>query len=299
MDKTRADSGSASALCILAVGAGKKTVLYVDRNPLPMVVLKKYAHSCRERVAFMKNKLLTAFLIIMMAGTLVSCGSGDAKVIAENESANKDYIKAAVAVMDGETLALQDKLDWGAMYSDVKDVVKEPYIDDSSQYVSRAFYAKLPSGEGWADAEGNLQPDQFASMDILAYYVMDSDIGLYEYGYLAPDANLYQYDFLKEYYMKKYGEPEREDWEWKNDSHTDTDSDDEDKYQLFADGYVRVMTVWDIEELDTVLVVDWLNDPVKYNNNYGQISFYKRAEDFSVDSEDDLEDGGEEESADE
>lgn len=247
----------------------------------------------------MRNKLLTAFFIVMMVHTLVSCGSSDAKVIAENESANGGYIQAAVAAMGGETLSLQDELDWGSMYSDVKSVVKEPYIDDSSQYVSKAFYAKLPSGEGWADSEGNLQPDQFTSMDILSYYVIDSDIGLHEHGYLTPDANLYQYDFLKEYYTKKYGEPEREDWEWKNESHADTDSDDEDMYQQFEDGYVRVMTVWDIEELDTVLVVDWLNDPVKYNNNYGQISFYKRAKDFSVDSEADSEDGSEEENADE
>lgn len=103
-----------------------------------------------------------------------------------------------------------------------------------------------------------------------------------EYGYLVYDASLHQYDFLKEYYTKKYGEPEKEEFIWNDESYKPTGK--EDMYEMFAAGKVKVLTVWDIEELDTVLVVDWLNDPVDLDYNYGQISFYSRSEDFDVNS---------------
>ena len=232
----------------------------------------------------MRKKILVICMAVIAAFAMASCGSSEPKVIEENESANKDYIKAAVAAMDGETLALQDKLSWGMSYSDIKAKVKEPYIDDRGDYVTKAFFAGLPADSEWIDAEENIQKEHFISTDILSYYVIDSSIGLYEYGYMAADPNLYQYDFLKSYYTKKYGEPGREDWEFKDESLADG-AEDSEKYLFFEEGYVRVMTVWDIEELDSVLVIDWLREPDRYENNYGQVSFYKRSEDFSIDGE--------------
>jgi len=137
------------------------------------------------------------------------------------------------------------------------------------------------------DKDGNLVPEKFLTTDILAYYSVDPTVGLYEYGYLAPNADLHEYDFLKEYYTNKYGEPAKETWEWNDPQYKPTGK--EDYYQMFTDGLVKVVTVWDIKELDTVLVMDWLNDPQKYNNNFGQISFYDRSEDFSVDAVDEAE----------
>jgi hypothetical protein len=203
-------------------------------------------------------------------------------VIASNEEANAAYISAATEAMGDVSLAMQNKIDWGMSYADLKKQVSQTYINDTGQYLSWAFFADLPSDEGWLDEDGNMNADHFISTDILSYYVVDKEIGLYEYGYLAPDANLYQYDFLKAYYTSKYGEPGIEEWEW-NDSSYQPDGS-EDYYQMFQDGLVKVMAVWDVEELDTVLVVDWLNDPAQYDNNYGQISFYLRSEDFSLDN---------------
>lgn len=211
---------------------------------------------------------------------LSSCSEGNEKVIAKNEEANKEFLSAAVSAMNDRPLALSNKLEWGDTYADVKKAVDEPYINNDGQYLSSAFYGALPTDDTWKDADGNINAKAFAPIDLLSYFVVDDAIGLYECGYLAPDANLYQYDFLKLYYTKKFGEPDKETWEWKDKYYEPTG--DEDYYSLFADGYVKVLTVWDLKELDTVLVIDWLNDPNVYNNNYGQISFYQRSEDFSV-----------------
>ena len=232
----------------------------------------------------MKKKLLCIVLTVALLFTLSACIGEKEKVIAENEAANKDFIQASTQAIGDETLALHEKLNWGESYDEVKDEVKGPYHNDSSQYITKAFYANLPQNGEWIDEEKNIQPKNFVSTDILAYYMIDPSLGLNEYGYMAADVNLYQYDFLKMYYTKKYGEPEREDWEWKNESHIESETDEEERYQLFEEGYIRVLTVWDIEELDSVLVIDWLKDPAKRDNNYGQISFYKRTDEFSVES---------------
>lgn len=229
----------------------------------------------------MKKKIITLLFSTILAVSLVGCGDDGAKVIEKNEAANKDYIASAVSAMANQSLALQEEVDWGTSYIQLKSVVEEPYISDDGQYLSTAFYGALPADKDWKDKDGNIDPEHFVQTDILSYYVVDSAVGLYEYGYLAPNANLSQYDFLKEYYTKKFGEPEREDWEWNDEEYQPTGK--EDYYEMFINGEVKVITIWDIEELDTVLVIDWLNDPVEYNNNYGQISFYDRSEDFSVD----------------
>ncbi len=226
------------------------------------------------------KKAVIFILSISLICMLTACTTGSPKVIEENEKKNEAFISAAVSAMSDQPLCLIDALDWGDDYQKVKDEIPEPYIQDDSRYLSKGFFSALPSDENWLDDNGNINKDAFSSIDTLSYFAMDSDIGLYEYGYLLPDANLYQYDFLKEYYTKKYGPPAREDWEWKDRSYTPTG--DEDYYQLFAEGKVKVITVWDIESLDTVLVIDWLNDPIQYDNNYGQISFYSRTDDFST-----------------
>lgn len=229
----------------------------------------------------MKKQLSVFLFTLILICALCACSSNsDTTTIKKYETANKEAISAAVSAMGNQSLALQDNLSWGMTYEEVKANVEEPYIYDSTMYLSRAFYANLPAGEGWTDKDGTIIPEGFISTDILSYYTINESIGLYEYGYMAPDANLYQYDFLKAYFTNKYGEPEEETWEWNDSSYEPTG--DEDYYQMFSEGLVKVLTVWDIEELDTVLVVDWLNDPQEYNNNYGQISFYHRSDDFSV-----------------
>lgn len=234
----------------------------------------------------MKRKLLTLLFSTILAVSLAACGTQEATFIEKNEAEHKDYIASAVTAMADHTLALQEGLYWGASYAQVKEVVKEPYINDDGQYLSTAFYSALPADENWKDKDGKIDASHFIQTDILSYHVVDASVGLYEYGYLAPDANLHQYDYLKDYYTKKYGEPEREDWEWNDENYKPTG--EENYYEKFAAGEVKVVTVWDIEELNTVLVIDWLNDPVKYNNNYGQISFYARSEDFSADDVSDV-----------
>lgn len=206
--------------------------------------------------------------------------------IKKYETANKEAIASAVKAMDGQTLALQEDMYWGMTYNEVKKHVKEPYIYDSGDYLANAFYAMLPCNDKWKDENGNVNPDEFLSSDVLAYYSVDASVGLYEYGYMMPDVDLYEYDFLKEYYTNKYGEPVEETWEWNDETYEPTG--DEDYYQMFRDGLVKVVTVWDIKKLDAVLVIDWLNDPQKYNNNFGQISFYNRSDDFDVNAVEDI-----------
>jgi len=233
----------------------------------------------------MKKKTLTLLFTFIIVCLLCACGGGNSAIeIKEYETANKEAIAAAVSAMGDQTLALQKEMSWGMAYDDVKEHVAEPYIYDTGDYLASAFYGNLPYEKGWKDKDGNLVPEKFLVTDILAYYSVDPTVGLYEYGYLAPNADLHEYDFLKEYYTNKYGEPAKETWEWNNPQYEPTGK--EDYYKMFAEGLVKVVTVWDIKELDTVLVIDWLNDPQKYNNNFGQISFYDRSEDFSVDAVD-------------
>lgn len=242
----------------------------------------------------MKKQLLTLILTISMIATFCACGntvktpSQTPTSIEKFETENKEAITAAVSAMDGQTLALQEEMSWGMAYDDVKKYVEEPYIYDNGEYLASAFYSKLPCNEKWKDKDGNLVPEEFLPTDILAYYSVDAYAGLYEYGYMAPNTDLHEYDFLKEYYTNKYGEPAEETWEWNDPNYKPTGK--EDYYQMFADGLVKVVTVWDIKELDTVLVIDWLNDPQKYNNNFGQISFYDRSDDFDVNAVQDLQD---------
>ena len=227
----------------------------------------------------MKKQTLVLICTIVMACLFCACGN-DAKVIDKYEEANKDAIAAAVSAMENQTLALQDDMTWSMTYDEVKKHVPEPYIYDTGDYLASVSHGKLPANEKWKDKEGNLVPEEFVNTEILSYYATYEDSGLYEYGYMVPNADLYEYDFLKEYYTNKYGEPDNETWEWNNPSYEPTGK--EDYYQMFIEGKVKVVTVWDIEELDAVLVIDWLNDPQKYNNNFGQISFYQRGDDFDV-----------------
>lgn len=229
----------------------------------------------------MKKQTLLFICTLIAMCLLCSCG-GDTKAIKEYEEANKEAISAAVSAMDNQTLALQDDMSWGMSYDELKKYVPDPYIYDTGDYLASAFYCKLPGNDKWKDKEGKIVPEEFISTDTLAYYATYDTSGLYEYGYLVPGADLYEYDFLKEYYTNKYGEPANETWEWNDPEYEPTGK--EDKYQMFADGLVKVVAAWDIEELDAVLVIDWLNDPKDYNNNFGQISFYDRSEEFDIDS---------------
>lgn len=228
----------------------------------------------------LKLVLSIAILISLMAG----CSSQPVgKIIQENETANSDYLKSAVSAMNNYTFCMNNSLDFGMSYEDIKKELKGPFQSDTGTYISEAFMAKLPSSANWKNDDGTINADNFIDWDIMSYYICDSSVGLYECGFLAPDPNLWQYDFLKEYYTMKFGEPDKEEWEW--NSKSAQPDENTDYYQAFVGGHVRVMTVWDIKELDMVLVIDWLNDPANQDNNYGQISFYMRNEDFSLDSD--------------
>lgn len=237
----------------------------------------------------MKKQTLTLLCVLIMTCLLCACGGNSSTVIKENETANKEAISASVAAMDGNALSLQEEMSWGMDYESIKKHVKEPYVYDTGDYLASTFSSKLPCNDKWKDAEGNIVPEEFLPTDILAYYSADASAGLYEYGYMAPNADLHEYDFLKEYYTNKFGEPADETWEWNNPNYQPTG--EEDYYEMFAAGRVKVVTVWDIKELDTVLVVDWLNDPQKSSNNFGQISFYNRSDDFDVNNVEEMGDG--------
>lgn len=214
-------------------------------------------------------------MVLILSFGLVSCGN-DTPVIDENETANKEWLDQVDKATDGQELEMQGYVNWQMDIAQLLDAVEGPYYDDTETYISVVLPSALPATENWKNEDGTLNIDAFAQQDVKAYYVIDNYLS--EYGYQAYDATLYQYDFLKEYYTKKYGEPYEEEFVWNDENYKPTGK--EDLYEEFVSGKVRVMAMWDIKELDTVLVVDWLNDPMVYDNNFGQISFYPRSEDF-------------------
>ena len=228
----------------------------------------------------MRTKIFSIISVALLAFSLTACSSKAAPEISSYEEANKDWLSQVDEIISGDELAMQGKVQWGMSLEDLKKAVKGPYYEDTDYGVSVVTSSSLPSDETWKNEDETLNSAAFEDQDVKAYYFVDT--ALIEYGYLVYDASLHQYDFLKEYYTKKYGEPEKEEFIWNDESYKPTGK--EDMYEMFAAGKVKVLTVWDIEELDTVLVVDWLNDPVDLDYNYGQISFYSRSEDFDVNS---------------
>lgn len=216
-----------------------------------------------------------SFLVVCLVVSLSACGSSTATESLQKE--NKDWLSTADSATQGYNFSLQDDLAWGMSLEEVSEIVKGPFEDDYETYLSMWMPGSLPKDGSWKDDSGNINKDAFAEGETLCYYTFSEDDRLNEYGYYCFSPNLEQYDFLKEYYTKKYGEPKEEEFIWNDEDYKPDGT--EDLYKEFEKGQVKVLTAWEIDDLGSLLVIDWLNDNVKESNNFGQISFYEMNDD--------------------
>jgi hypothetical protein len=222
--------------------------------------------------------LLTIVLMTCFTAGLAACANPTEldKLNKENEG----WLNSADSAMLGFKLSLRDDMTWGMTREEVTRIISGPFENDYVTYISTWIPAALPSAGSWNIDPKSVNPDAFTETELLSYYTFSEDSKLVEYGYQYFTASLVQYDFLKEYYSKKYGEPQNEEYIWNDESYEPDGT--EDLYAMFDEGLVKVMTVWDIDELKSVIVVDWLNDPAKEENDFGQISFYEKTGELTV-----------------
>jgi hypothetical protein len=216
-----------------------------------------------------------AILVIALAAAMAACGgSPDGGSQSSSSSADERWLESADSATGDLNLSLRSDLTWGMSRDEVANMVGGPFASDMETYLSVNIKAAFPADEGWAGDSGSVDASAFKSTDFTAYYAFDEGGSLVEYGYQLYAPSLEQYDFLKEYYTKKYGEPKNEEYIW-NDSTYEPDGT-EDLYAEFKAGQVKVLTMWDLDALGSVLVIDWLSDPDDTDNDFGQISFYEK-----------------------
>ena len=212
---------------------------------------------------------------------MVSCG--EPTELKKLQKENKEWFKTLGDVDAKDKLAINDDLSWGLSREKVTSKVDGMVQDDYETYISTFTSVKFPVDQNWKEGETGIKSEAFEDTEVTAYYVFNDDQTLQEYGYQCFKPILAQYDFIKEYYTKMYGEPAKEEYIW-NDEDYEPDGT-EDLYAMFEKGLVKVLAVWDIDEVSTVLVVDWLCDPIKTENNFGQISFFEKTKELDLSDE--------------
>ena len=217
------------------------------------------------------KKIVVLILVICMTMLFTACNSKD-----------DAWLKSADSQV-GSNLSLNEKLNWGMSVDDVKALEKGPYDSNYETYIAVWKDMSFPADGKWKKDSESINKKAFKKTDITSYYVFNENKALFEYGSQFFDVNLYQYDFLKEYYTKKFGKPKKEEYIWNDKKYKPTGK--ENLHDEFKKGMVKVLTAWDIDENDTVLVIDWLNDPQKTENNYGQISFMEKTQELNTETQ--------------
>lgn len=232
----------------------------------------------------MKNLLknTTSFAIITCLIIILSACSNSTQ-LEKLQKDNEVWLNSAREATLGYHFSLQPDLTWGMTVDEVSKIVNGPFEDDYETYLSTWSFGALPQDNKWKEDSDRINQDSFKKTDIKCFYTFDQEGRLTEYGYQHYLPILDQYDFLKEYYTKMFGKPKNEEYIWKDKNYKP--SGEEDLYKEFKNGKVKVLTAWDIDQLGTILVIDWLNDPVESNNNFGQISFYEKTADINIDKE--------------
>jgi hypothetical protein len=228
------------------------------------------------------NKILQiiciSLLIVCLSTVLAACGNSTALEKLQKE--NEEWLNSADSATLGFNFSLQDDITWEMPLEDVRRIVSGPFESDYETYLSIWIQGALPADDSWKVDSKSVNHNAFTETEVLSYYAFSESGELTEYGYQYFTASLEQYDFLKEYYTKKYGEPAKEEFIW-NDETYEPDGT-EDLYALFKEGKVKVLTAWDIDELKSVLVVDWLNDPADEKNDFGQVAFYEKTGELAL-----------------
>lgn len=228
---------------------------------------KRMENKMRKKI----KTLVVVVLVICLSSGLVACGGSDDK-----------WLSSADEATTGDHFDMLDNMVWGLHMDEVqKELTDAEFETDTETYISAWTTGALPTDDKWEKDSGSVNPKSFKESEMLTFYAFNQSSALIEYGYQYFDANLYQYDFLKEYYTKKYGKPVKEEFIWNSKGYEPDGK--EDYYKLFAEGKVKVEAVWDIKDKDTALVVDWLNDPTKAKNNFGQITFFENTGELNLD----------------
>jgi hypothetical protein len=225
--------------------------------------------------------LIVTILITCLSAGLAACSEQTA--LDQLQEKNEAWLESADEVTLGDHFSIQEDMRWGMALEEVTAAVGEPLENNYETYISKVAPAALPEDGSWKGDGKTVKKAAFAKADIMSYYAFSEEKTLYEYGYQCYTPRLEQYDFLKAYYTKKYGKPKKEEFIWSDQTYKPTGK--EDLYAMFNKGEVKVLTAWDIDELGTVLTVDWLNDPIKTQNNYGQISFFEKTGELELDEE--------------
>lgn len=230
-----------------------------------------------------KTMKTMAVLVLILCLTIGISACGSSTETDSLQKKNKSWLSSADNATLGYNFSMQENLEWGMTLKEVSEIIEGPFEDDYETYLSMWKSGALPTSDKWKKDADSVNADDFKESDILCFYTFSEDSKLMEYGYQHYGASLYQYDFLKEYYTKKYGKAAKEEFIWNDETYKPDGT--EDLYKMFQEGQVKVLTVWDLDELGSVLVVDWLNDPAKKTNNFGQVSFYEKTAELNLEDE--------------